>query len=87
MKTLLVLNGSLSLDSNSTFVNNLKTALSFFDIFVQIRADNRISSVSDVTPSSVSEQYVLHVDNAALTAKDVDLIITIRDKKYIIDIK
>ena len=86
-KTLLVLSGSLEVDSNSAFAKNLKTVLSFFDAFVQIRYDDKISTVTNATPNSVLEQYILQVDKNAENAKSLDLVITVRDKKYIINLK
>lgn len=86
-KKLLVLNGALQLDSNSTFAKNAKTSISFFDAFTQIRYDDKIAPVINATPSSISEQYILQVDEKAANAKHVDLIFTIRNKKYILNLK
>ena len=86
-KTLLVLEGVLSLDTKSTFMTNLKRNLSFFDAFVQIRYDDKISSITNKTPSSYTEGFVLEVDEKAKSAKEIDLIIIVRDKKYILNLK
>lgn len=86
-KKLLVLSGSLSLDDNSTFAKNAKTAITFFDAFTQIRYDDKIAPVINVTPNSISEEYILQVDEKAATAKHVDLIFTVRNKQYVLKLK
>ena len=86
-KTLLILNGKLNLDANSNFLKNKKTSLTFFDAFVQIKYDGKLTSVLNVTPSTLTEQYILEVDDKVTKAKDIDLIITIRNKRYTINIK
>lgn len=86
-KTLLVLNGNLLLDENSPFMNNRKTALTFFDAFVTIRYDDRVSSVTNLTPSSLTDEYILEVDSGVSNAEKIDLVIIIRDKEYIINLK
>lgn len=86
-KVLLVLNGKLVVDKTSTFATNLKTSLSFFDAFVKIRYDNKIANVTNKTLASLTESYVLEVDSAAKNAKNVDLVITIRNKEYTLKLK
>lgn len=86
-KTLLILNGLLTLDKNSTFKNNAKSTLSFFDAFVSIRYDDKIGPVSNVTPSQISEKYILQVDENVTKAQNIDIILTVRNKKYILKLK
>ncbi|HBA38027.1 MAG TPA: hypothetical protein DCY94_04840 [Firmicutes bacterium] len=86
-KTLLVLSGNLKLDKSSTFAENSKTKMSFFDAFVQVRYDNKIAPVVDATPRSLLDQYVLQVDENVAKANNVELIITIRNKQYILKLK
>lgn len=86
-KTLLILSGNLVLDGNSTFANNLKTSLSFFDAFVQIKYDDKMSFVTNKTPSSILGKFILEVDNAVKNAKKVDMYITARNKRYIVHLK
>lgn len=86
-KTLLVLDGSLSIDENSTFAKNLKTSLSFFDAFVKIRYDGTVSDVTNSTPKSLVDKFVLQVDNEVRNAEKVDLLIVVRDKQYTINLK
>ena len=86
-KKLLVLNGNLVLDKNSTFSKNLKTGMSFFDAFVQIKYDDKIAPVTNSTPKSITDKYILQIDENVLKAKKVDLILTIRNKKYVLNMK
>lgn len=86
-KKLLVLSGALKMDGNSTFAQNLKTGMSFFDAFVQIRYDNKIAPVVNDTPRSIKDKYILQVDENVVKAKSVDLVIMVRNKKYILNLK
>lgn len=86
-KTLLVLSGNLKLDKDSTFSKNVKNQMSFFDAFVKIRYDDKIGPVIDATPKSLLDQYVLQVDEKVANAQNVDLVITIRNKQYILKLK
>lgn len=86
-KKLLVLKGRLNIDNNSSFAKNSKTSMSFFEAFAEIRYDDKIAPVTDATPRSITDQYILQVDEKAATAKHVDLIFTVRNKKYILNLK
>lgn len=86
-KTLLILNGNLKLDKTSDFAQNSKFSLSFFDAFVQIKYDDKIGPVVNATPASIQEKYILQVDENVAKAKNIELIITVRNKKYILKLK
>ncbi len=86
-KKLLVLNGILTLDDKSTFAQNSKSKTSFYDAFVQIKYDDKIAPVTDATPTSIKDKYILQVDEKIASAKRIDLIITVRNKKYILTLK
>jgi len=86
-KVLLILNGKLDLDKTSTFTENYKTSLSFFDAFVQIRYDDKIAAVKNATPTSLQDKYILQVDENASKAEKVDLVVTVRNKKYTLNLK
>lgn len=86
-KKLLVLKGNLNLDNGSSFARNGKTKMSFFEAFVEIKYDDKIAQVIDATPKSISEQYILQVDEESADAKKVELIFTIRNKKYTLKLK
>lgn len=86
-KTLIILGGEVNIDSNSFFAKNQKSSLSFFEAFAKIKYDNNISSVRDVTPASLVDKYLLEVDNKVSSSKKVDLIISVRGKNYIINLK
>lgn len=86
-KTLLILSGELNLDRNSSFVKNNKSSLSFFDAFAKVRYDDNTSNVRDLTPSSLTDKYLLEVDETVNKAKKIDLIISVRGKTYTINLK
>lgn len=86
-KTLLVLNGNLSLDSKSAYMKNSRKSLSFFDAFVQVQYDDKVGPVTNVTPSSISDQYLIEVDERVSKAEHINLIITIRNKRYVLSLK
>lgn len=86
-KTLLVLTGKLDIDKTSSFSKNAKKTMSFFDAFVQIRFDNKIAPVENVTPQSITDRFILSVDENIGKAQNIDLIITIRNKKYTLKLK
>lgn len=86
-KTLLVLYGNAKMDRTSPFSKNAKTAMSFFDAFVQIKFDNKIAPVIDVTPHSITDSYILSVDENIAKAKSVELYITVRNKTYNLKLK
>ena len=86
-KTLLVLSGEVTLDQNSFFAQNKKSLLSFFDAFAKVRYDGTTGSVRDVTPASLVDKYLLEVDSKISKAKQIDLIVSIRGKSYIVNLK
>lgn len=86
-KTLLVLSGDLNLDKTSTFSQNSKTQMSFFDAFVQVRYDNKIGPVVNATPRSLPDKYILQVDEHVAKAQSIELVITIRNKQYVLKVR
>ncbi len=86
-KVLLILNGNLTLDKNSTFAQNAKFSYSFFDAFMQVKYDDKIGPVINATPKSIQEKYILQVDEKVAKAKKIDLIITIRNKQYTLNLR
>lgn len=86
-KTLIILSGEVNLDQNSHFAKNKKSTISFFEAFAKIRYDDKISTVRDLTPSSLIDKYLLEVDNKVNKANNIDLIISVRGKNYTINLK
>ena len=86
-KTLLILGGEVNLDQNSFFAKNKKSSLSFFEAFAKVKYDGNISSINDLTPTSLVDKYLLEVDNKVSKAKTVDLIISVRGKTYTVNLK
>ena len=86
-KTLIQLNAKLNLDNTSTFALNTSKKQTFYDTFVTIGYDNKISGVRDVTPGSSIEDTILEVDEEIINAESLNLLVTARGKQYIIKLK
>lgn len=86
-KTLMIVKGKLDLDKNSSFVLNRKNKNSFFDSFISVNYDGNESRVKDLTPSFLNNEYILEVDNGVLNANKINMLITIRNKKYEVALK
>ena len=85
--TLVVLKGNLNVLNDTAFAKNRKYGKSFFDAFIKIRYDDKISSVKDVTPASLNDEYVLETSRDVESAKKVDVLIVVRNKRYTINIR
>ena len=88
-KTLLVIKGKVSLDENSSFELNKKNRKTFFDAFAKIKYDNNISDVKDLTPETLENQsiHILEVDDGIANASTAEMLLTIRNKRYVIGLK
>ena len=86
-KTLLILTTKLDLDSTSTFALNTSKTTTFYDTFVTVKYDGKVSTVKDLTPGSSVGQTILEVDDGILDAKTIDLLITARGKQYAVNLK
>ena len=86
-KTLLILTTKLDLDNTSTFALNTSKTTTFYDTFVAVKYNDKISSVKDLTPGSSVGQTILEVDDGIEDAKTIDLLVTARGKQYVIKLK
>lgn len=86
-KTLLILTTKLDLDSTSTFALNTSKTTTFYDTFVTVKYDGKVSTVKDLTPGSSVGQTILEVDDGVIDAKTIDLLITARGKQYAVNLK
>ena len=86
-KTLLILSTKLDLDSTSTFALNAAKTITFYDTFASVRYDDKVSPVKDLTPGSSVGKTILEVDDKIENAKQLDLLITVRGKQYVIKLK
>lgn len=91
MNNLLILDYDFLLDSTSEYSKSAQTIHSFFNHFVKIKyvLDNEefIVNSEDITPSVVKDKLILRVPKEIEDAERIDLDITIRNKKYIINLK
>ena len=85
--TLVILKGVLEISNDTAFAKNRKYSSSFFDAFVKVKYDDKLSNVKDVTPTSLKDEYVLEVNKDVENASKVDVLVIVRDKKYTINIR
>lgn len=89
--SLLVLGYDLDLDSATPYTKYIKNNLKFFEDFTQVRVkkgeEYEIYDVVNITPKKLTNnKVVLQVKGNILDKDDVDLLVTIRNKRYIINL-
>ena len=89
--TLLVLNYELLLDKNSLYSNYIKSEKTFFDNFLSInyKLNGTLYNTSTInlTPNNIKNTLVLQVSDQIKEAEEIDVLITVRNKIYVINIK
>lgn len=89
--SLLVLTYDYDLDKETSYAKHLKNEKSFFKDFVTVRVSNNNESeeysVIDITPKDLKDKIVLQVDGNIINAEKLDLFITIRNKRYTINLR
>ena len=90
-KMLLILDSEVNLDQESSYIKNLTGSNDFFNDFVDVEyyiSDKKYNvPVKNVTPKEVSNQTVLEVNSNIQYADKINLVFTIRDKKYTLKLK
>ena len=90
-KTLLVLNGNITLDKNSSYfkykLSNNNFAQDFMKLEYTIGDKTSYLNVKDVTPNNSDSVIVLETSNYIKSADSINLIITIRNQKYTYKLK
>ena len=71
----------LTYQSINTFVDN------FFKINYSIKNQEYTANITNLTPQRLKDKIVLQVDSDIKKADDINLIITIRNNKYIVNLK
>lgn len=88
--SLIVLDYDFDLDPDSTYAKYVKNNLNFFSDFVKIKSsagyEPQYYSVTNVTPKNLKDKIVLQVSGNILGSSDIDMIITIRNKRYTINL-
>ena len=89
--TLLVLDYDFDLDKETTYGKSNKNNLNFFDDFVSVKSGiNGVINeydVVNVTPKNLTNKIVLQVKGDITNSDDLDLYVTVRNKRYIINLK
>lgn len=89
--TLLVLDYDYDLDKETVYGKSSKNDLNFFTDFVTVKAgikgEYREYDTINVTPKNLSDKLILQVKGDITNADDVDLQVTVRNKRYIINLK
>lgn len=89
--TLLILDYDYDLDKETTYGKQPKSDSNFFTDFVSVKAginNNYMEyDVVNVTPKNLTDKIILQVKGDIMNASDVDMFITIRNKRYIVNLK
>lgn len=90
-KALVVLGYDLNIDPTAAYAKVSTRASTFASNFFKIRFSTDDStyteSVKNVTPDNLKDKLVLEVNNEILNASRIDLLVTIRNKNYVINLK
>lgn len=85
-KYFVILNGKLNLDENASYTKYKLGSNDFFSDFTKIEyskdGKKYLLDVKDVTPKKVEDKIVLETNSSVRNADSVNLVITIRDKRY-----
>lgn len=88
--SLLVLGYDLDLDKETSYAKFIKNELSFFNDFASVKVgigDRDVEySVINVTPKNLKDKVVLQVNGNILNSDHLDLYLTIRNKRYTINL-
>lgn len=89
--TLLILNADYSIDENASYFKNSKSKNSFFNDFAKIKytinGNEYYADVINKTPKEVTDQIVLETTNNITKADNIQLIFTIRDRRYTLNLE
>ena len=89
--TLIVFDYDFDLDKETTYGKSSKNDLNFFDDFASVKAvTNGITreyNAINVTPKNLTNKLILQINGDITESSDLDLYITIRNKRYTIDLK
>ena len=90
-KALVVLGYDLNIDPTAAYAKVSTRASTFASNFFKIRFSTDDStyteSVKNVTPDNLKDKIVLEVNNEIMNASRIDLLVTIRNKNYVINLK
>lgn len=88
---LLVLDYDYTIDSNSLYYKTYQSINTFIDNFfkIQYAINNGIvtANITNVTPQNVNDKIILQVDSDVKNADIINVLITVRNSRYIINLK
>ncbi len=88
---LLILNVDYHLDSTSIYAHNLKSDLKFFDHFIHVRYEKDgkriLLPIRNRTTPLMKDVVVFETKEEIKSADKLDLLVTIRDKRYVFRLK
>lgn len=85
--TLLILDASTTLDKNAIYTKNIKNINAFYENFFTVEYDGIESSTKNITPSNLKDKIILQAPAKITDATKLNLLITIRNKTYKINLK
>ena len=89
--TLLVLDYDFDLDNETTYGKSVKKDLKFFDDFASVKSsiggNTNEYDATNITPKELKNKLILQVKGDIQNTEDLDLYLTIRNKRYIINLK
>ena len=89
--TLLVLDYDFDLDKETTYGKTIKNDLDFFTDFASVYSGVKESQAEynaiNITPKNLTNKLVLQVNGNILNSDDLDLYLTIRNKRYVVNLK
>ncbi len=89
--TLVILNMEYQLDSNTIYASNLKSDAKFFDHFIHVRYEkdgkSNLVTVRNRTTPLMKDVVVFEAKEEIKNADRLDLLVTIRDKRYVFRLK
>ncbi len=89
--TLLVLNMEYSLDENAIYTNTIRTENQFFNQFFSLRYKKngvtKIVSLNNKTTKNMKNTLVFETREEAKNADEVELLLTVRNHRYVIRLK
>ena len=91
-QALIVMDYNIELDIDSPSYYNITGINAFSEYFMKVQygssdTDLQVSKIKVVTPENLKDKLVIQTDGAIWGAEKVNLLITIRDRQYIVPIK
>ena len=90
-ESVLVLKGNVVIDKNSGYSKNPGADQKFVNYFLKVEytkdGTRHISSLNNVTPNTFKDGYIFKAHSGLLNADTIKLIVTIRNKRYYINLK